>query len=185
MNLERKMARWAIAASAALVFVGIGASPASSQQTAVRLGYINSDIVLQQTPGYAQADSILRTERTAYQRELDALRGQLDSAIAAFDQQSLVLSPQAREAKLDEIRTMQERAQQRANELQNRDLQRRQELVAPLESRIQSVIDGIRAERNLAVIFDVASPTTNIVSADPGLDLTSLVITRLRADSGQ
>jgi len=110
MNLERKMARWAIAASAALVFVGIGASPASSQQTAVRLGYINSDIVLQQTPGYAQADSILRTERTAYQRELDALRGQLDSAIAAFDQQSLVLSPQAREAKLDEIRNLENKA---------------------------------------------------------------------------
>jgi len=183
------MARWAIAASVILVFVGVGAIPAARdeapQQAGPRLGFINSDLVLQQTPGYAQADSILRGERAAYQRELDALRAQLDSAISAFDQQSLVLSPQAREDKLTEIRGMQERAQQRANDLQNRDLQRRQELVAPLESRIQTVIDGIRAERNLAMVFDVASPSTNIVSADPSLDLTSLVITRLRADEGQ
>ncbi len=38
----------------------------------------------------------------------------------------------------------------------------------------------MRAERNLAVIFDIGSPG-NIVSADRSLDITQTVIDRLRA----
>jgi hypothetical protein len=38
----------------------------------------------------------------------------------------------------------------------------------------------VRAERNLAVIFDAANPNSTIVSADPTLDLTALVIGRLQ-----
>ena len=66
-------------------------------------------------------------------------------------------------------------------ELQNQDLERQRELVTPLEARIQSVIDGIRAERNLAIIFDIANPNSTIISVDPTLELTALVISRLQA----
>ena len=101
--------------------------------------------------------------------------------MAAFDQQQLVLSPQAREEKVTELRALNDRVQARMQELQNQDLARSRELVAPLELRIQSVIDGIRAERNLSMIFDAANPNSAIISADPALDLTALVVSRLQA----
>ena len=101
--------------------------------------------------------------------------------MAAFDQQQLVLSPQAREEKVTELRALNDRIQARMEELTNQDMERQRELVTPLEARIQTVIDGIRAERNLAVIFDVANPNTTIISADMTLDLTALVISRLQA----
>jgi hypothetical protein len=44
-----------------------------------------------------------------------------------------------------------------------------------------TVIDGVRAERNIAVVFDVANPNSTIISADPAMDLTTLVISRLQA----
>ena len=46
---------------------------------------------------------------------------------------------------------------------------------------MQAVVDGIRAERKLAVIFDVASQSSPIISADTGLDLTETVVQRLQA----
>jgi Skp family chaperone for outer membrane proteins len=55
--------------------------------------------------------------------------------------------------------------------------------MAPLEERIQAVIDGIRAERGLGLIFDVSAPGNNVVSADPVLDLTSTVVRRLTGGS--
>ena len=85
------------------------------------------------------------------------------------------------EEKLNELRQMGERFNARGQELQTRSLERQRELVAPLQQRIQEVIDGIRAERNLGIIFDVGNPNSSIVSADRSLDLTSLVITRLQA----
>ncbi len=74
---------------------------------------------------------------------------------------------------------MQQQFEQRSGELSTLAQRRQQELMAPLQDRIQRVIDGLRAERNLAVIFDIGAPGNNILSADPGLDLTSTVVGRL------
>ena len=51
--------------------------------------------------------------------------------------------------------------------------------------RRESVIDGVRAERTLAIIFDVAAQGNNIVSADRTLDLTPIVVSRLRSGGSQ
>ena len=182
MYLERKMARLGIVATLGFVVVGIGASPAdAAAQTAGQIGYVNTETILRQMPGYETADSILAAERAVYQQEATNLQTRLDSAAAAFDQQQLVLSPQAREEKVNELRALSDRVQARLQELQDQDLERQRELVVPLEQRIQTVIDGIRAERNLAIIFDVGNPSSAIISADLSLDLTALVITRLQA----
>jgi outer membrane protein len=180
------MARWAMVAVVLLAVVGVAAFPADGNDRTVQgagaaIGYVNSDIILRQTPGFAAADSTLRAELQTYEAEINQLRQELDSAAAAFDQSSVLLSPTARDEKLAELQAMQQRGQTRQQELQTRASQREQELVAPLQQRIQTVIDGIRAERNLAVIFDVASPTTSIVSADPALNLTQLVVQRVQS----
>ncbi len=174
------MARWAVAASAVLIFVGLGAVPAQRPQDGTRVAFVNTDIILRQTPGFAAADSTLASETKAYEDEVQGLSQTLDSVIRDFDRQSVVLSPAARQDKTEEIQQMQSRFQQRYSELQQRAQERRRELVSPLEERIQNVIDGVRAERNVAVIFDVAAQGNNIVSADRTLDLTPIVVQRLQ-----
>ena len=176
------MARWAVAALAVIVVTGIAARSTRQAQEQARLAYLNSDVILRQTPGYASAESLFTAEMSAFQQEVETLQQQLDSVVRDFDQQSIVLSPTSRQEKVQEIQGMQQRFQQRSGELQQRAQERRAELVAPLEERIQSVIDGIRAERNLALIFDVASPGNNIIAADRALDLTPVIITRLRGE---
>jgi outer membrane protein len=155
-------------------------TPGINAQTAGQIGYLNTTVVLQQTPGFDVVDSTLAAERADFQEEADALQSELDSAMAAFDQQQLVLSPVAREERVTEIRDLNQRVQARLQEMQNHILERQRELVAPLEDRMLTVVNGIRAERGLAVVFDVANPNTTIISADPALDLTSLVISRLQ-----
>ena len=189
MRLESKMARWAMAASGLLVVVGIGAVPAVDSFTATQgpsaIAYVNSDAILQQTPGYAAADSAFGLEMQTYQEELVQLQGQLDSAAALYDQQQVMLSPAARAEKADELQALNQQLITRQQELNVRAQERQGELMAPLQQRIQTVLDGVRAERNLAIIFDVASPTGNIVSADPVLDLTPLIVARVQGTGGQ
>jgi Skp family chaperone for outer membrane proteins len=188
MRPESKMARWAMAAVVLLAVVGIAAIPTDGNdrtvQGGVSVAYVNADIILRQTPGFAAADSTLRSDLQVYEGEITQLRQELDSAVAAYDQQEILLSPAAKEEKIAELQTMQQRGQTRQQELQTRAVQREQELLAPLQLRIQTVIDGIRAERNIAIIFDVASPETNIISADPTLNLTPLVVERVQSTGG-
>ena len=176
------MARWGIAITMGLVAAGLGATPVEvCAQAGGGIGFVNTEQILRQTPGYGDADSTLTAERAGFQAEATSLQAQLDSAMGAFDQQQLVLSPQAREEKVTELRELNDRIQARLQELQNQDMERQRELVTPLEARIQTVIDGVRAERNLAIIFDVANPNSTIISADMSLDLTALVVSRLQA----
>ncbi len=173
------MARWAIAASIVLIMVGTGAINEDS-----RVGFVNSDIVLQQTPGFATADSTLAADVQNFRDEALSLRQQMDSASKAFDQQQTMLSPAARDAKVLELQQMGQRFQQRTDELNGRVQERQRELMAPLEARIQTVIDGVRAERNLSIVFDIAAARGVIISADPTLDLTSLIVSRIRGTQG-
>jgi outer membrane protein len=188
MQLESNMARWAIAAAGLLVIVGSGALPAVDRggpgQGVAAIAYVNSEAILQQTPGYAEADSAFGVDLEAFQQEIRTLQQQLDSAAAAYDQQQVVLSPSARSEKAEELNQLNRQLQSRQQELSNRAQERQRELMAPFEQRIQTVLDGVRAERNLAVIFDVASPSSNIISADPSLDLTPIIIRRIQGGGG-
>lgn len=178
------MGRWAFGALAVLLVAGVAALP-QAPQGASPIAYVSTQLILRQTPGFAQAESTFNAEMQSSRTEVEQLQRQLDSAVAQFDQQSVVLSPTARQERMTELRERQQRFEQRSSELQARMQQRQQELMAPLEDRIQRVIDGLRAERNIGVVLDVSSPTSDVVSADPTLDLTQVVIQRLRGQSGQ
>ncbi len=163
------------ASPTALLSQGLQSAPA-----AVKIAFISSQEILQNTPGYAVAESTYRKELQASQTEYQKMQQQLDSAAQVFDQQSLVLSPAARAAKQKDLQAMQQRIEQRSNELQDRLRLREQELLGPLRARISSVIQGIRAEMNYTVIFDADAAGGFVAAADPALNITARVLQRLR-----
>ena len=167
------------------MWLGLFAVTPAAAQTAssLKIGFINSRQILQQTPGYSAAESTFDREVKGFREEVQKLQRQLDSAIAAFDQASIALSPAAKIAKQKDLQAQQQRLEQRSQELQQRAQQREQELMAPIQARINAVIQGLRAEGNYAVIFDADAQGGTIVAADPGLNLTAKVLLRLRTPS--
>jgi outer membrane protein len=169
-----------------LVWAGltVGARATAAAQTApsptIKVAFISSQQILQQTPGYAAAESILSKEVQGYRDEFQKMQQQLDSAARAFDQQSIALTQAAKQTKQRDLQQMQQRLQQRSTELQDKAQQREKELLEPIRARVNGVIQGIRAEANYTLIFDADSPGNNIVAADPGLDITAKVIARLK-----
>jgi len=132
-----------------------------------------------QTPGYQEALVTFEAEFKAAQDDLEAMLQQRDSLLAEYERASIVLTPTGRQEKQTEIQQLEARLEQRAQDLQNRQAERQRELVSPLEQRVQAVIEGIRAERNLGIIFDVAT-MQGIAAVDPQLDLTPIVVSRLQ-----
>jgi outer membrane protein len=177
------MARWALPALAVLVVAGLAAAP--QQQANIRIGFVNSQTILQQTPGYAAAESTYTKEFEGFQSEMVRLRQRLDSTVGAYQQSSVGLSASQRQAKEGEIRRLQQQVYQRSNELRQRAQERERELVQPLEDRVKAVIEGVRAERNIGIMFDVAAPSSGIIAADQSLDMTALVVQRLKTGQQQ
>ena len=92
-----------------------------------------------------------------------------------------MLSPTQRQAKRKELEGQQEKLQQRTQELQQRASARERELLEPIQTKVNTVIEGLRASGNYAMIFDVSAPNSGIVTADKSLDLTARVIQQLKS----
>jgi len=157
-------------------------APAAAQQSGgAKLGYVNTQLILRQTPGYAQAESTFSKELELYRVEVQKLQASLDSAASDFEQQSVLLSPTQRATKRKDLEAQQQKLEQRTQELQQKAAGRERELLEPIQTKVNSVIEGVRAAGNYAVIFDVSAPNSGIVTADKSLDLTQRVIQQLKS----
>jgi outer membrane protein len=161
----------------------VGVTPAAAQQGGggTKLAYVNTQAILKQTPGYVQAESTFTKEVETYRGEVQKLQASLDSAASDFEQQSVMLSPTQRTAKRKELQGQQEKLEKRTQELQQRAATRERELLDPIQTKVNSVIEGVRAAGNYAMIFDVSAPNSGIVTADKSLDLTQRVIQQLKS----
>src|SRR3954470_3914449 len=170
------------------VWVGLAAlagtgSLAAQQAGNAKVAYVNTQAILKQTPGYVKAESTFTKELANYRVEVQKLQATLDSSAADFDQQSVMLSPTQRAAKRKDLQAQQQKLEQRTQELQQQAATRERELLDPIQSKVNSVIEGVRAAGNYAMIFDVSAPNNGIVTADKSLDLTQRVIQQLKAGS--
>lgn len=154
---------------------------AEAQQGGAKIAFVNTQVILKETPGFAQAESTFTREVEGYRAEAARLQATLDSAATAFQRDQVMMSPSAREAKRKELETQQQELETQMNTLRDRANTRQEELLSPITQRIQTVIDGLRAEGNYAMIFDIATLGSGIISADRSLDLTQTVIQRLKA----
>ena len=148
---------------------------------ATRIGFVNIQAILKATPGYATAESTFSKELDGYRTEVQKLQAGLDSAAQDFEAQSAVMSPTQRTQRRKDLEAQQEKLQQRTQELQQKAATRERELLDPIQARVNSVIEGIRAAGNYAIIFDVSTPGNGIVTGDKSLDLTQRVLQQLQA----
>jgi len=183
MRMERNLGRWARRGLLSIIAVSIfpAVSYAQAAPAAIRIAWVDLQSVLKQTPEYAAAETTFKKEMNGMQKEVEKLQQQFDSTVKEYDKQAVVLSPSAKQTREAQLRTMQQSLQQKAADFQNRAQQREQELIGPIERRVQGIIEGLRAERNIMVIFDVSAQGSNIIAADKALDLTPLVLQRLKS----
>ena len=151
---------------------------AAQAQAPVKIGYIDSQAILQQDPAAVQAQQAFEADMSRYRAEVQQLGEELQRLIDQYEQQQAMLSEAAKTNREEEIRLKQTQYQNRIQELEQQAGLRQAELVEPVMARISSIIDDIRAQGGYSMIFDVAAQ--GIISADPALDLTPEVVRRLQ-----
>jgi Skp family chaperone for outer membrane proteins len=167
-----------------------GAGAAAAQQPApagspgsaanLRIAFVKARVVLQGMPGYQKAESLYAKDAQAAQAEVEKLQAAWDSTVAAYRQTSAMLSASARTAKEKSLQAQNDTLNAKLQKIKERVDGRERELLTPMQTRLQAIIDGIRAEGNFALVIDLDNPySQNIVSYDKSLDITDRVVRRL------
>ncbi|HEY4321156.1 MAG TPA: OmpH family outer membrane protein [Gemmatimonadales bacterium] len=152
----------------------IAQSPCATSHVA----FVSSGQILASMKSYVVADSQLNAQQLSYKAEVDKQSGVLDSMYNALNEKATLMTPSQKQAEGKKLQDMQAALQQRVKDLTKQSTDDRTRLLGPMEQQVQDVIDGVRAELNCAMIFDVSSQT-GIASADKSLDLTQRIIDRL------
>ena len=168
------------AAVVALTGLAVGSASASAQAVP-KFAYLNSQLILAEAPGRAEAQAQFEREMGTFRQKVQQMGDSLNAMMADYNKQEVVLSPAAREQKQKAIRAREEDYQKRTQQMQQQAEQRNVELMQPIMEQIQKIIDEIRAEENYTMIFDVGASGGGVVAADRNLDITPRVIARMKA----
>lgn len=161
----------------ALVAMALVTAATTVEAQTLKIGYLNSQEVLNSAPGAAEAQQRFDQEMQGYQAEIQQLEEELSGMQQQLQQQQLTLSPEAKANREQQLQAKLQQYQQRGQQLQDLASRRRAELVQPVMDQITEVIEQLREEGSYSLILDVAAGS--IISADPALDLTDEVIRRL------
>jgi Skp family chaperone for outer membrane proteins len=155
-------------------------SSASLGAGSLRIAFVKARVVLQSMPGYAKAESTYAKEAQTAQGEADRMQAAWDSTVATFQQSAAMLSASARAAREKSLTVQGDSLRARLQKIKERIDSRERELLTPMQTRLQAIIDGIRAEGNFAFVIDLDNPySQNVVSYDKSMDITDRVAKRL------
>jgi outer membrane protein len=166
--------RFIPAAIAALVLAAGVSSEASAQQ---KVGFVNTQRVLAQTPAVATVQQTLEREFAATRAGIDSMETRLQTGQQSLQQQGSTLSEAVRQQRTQELQQLYAQYQQRGQQAQAAVQQREAQLMQPV---LRSINEAIEAERRAGAFAYLLDAGSNLVVAiDPTLDITDKVITRL------
>ena len=171
-----------LAAVASLVLCASASAPDLEAQAALKIGYVDSQLILQEAPGATEAQEEFDRQMERFSQEVENMGVALDSLVNAYQQQQSTLLANVRQARENEINQLQQRYQQRVDQMGQEAEAARQALIAPILNQMAGTIDEIREEGDYQYIFDLASQA--IVAADTSLDLTQEVLLRMQQAAG-
>jgi outer membrane protein len=153
--------------------VALASAPAAAQG---KVGYVNSQSVLSQTPAMAAAQAEFNQRVAPFNAEAQ----KMDSTFKAMVAAASSTSGAARDARAKELQSQQATFERRLAALEDTVQSYRQRLIGPIMQHLERSLEDVRKEGGYSIIFDIANGSP-IVSADSTLDVTQRVIAKMRA----
>lgn len=176
----RSFFRTACATVAVLVLILVASREAAAQQPppSFKIAFVNTQVLLDNAPGRAEAESLFARETKGYGDQLKRMSDSLNAMFATYQKQEPALTTTQRDTRQKAIRDLQETLQNRQQQLSQQAQQRQNELMAPIMEQVKRVLDDIRGEDGYAMI--ITGDPSLILSYDKNLDITDRVVARLK-----
>ena len=141
------------------------ALPMCLSAQSVKLGIVNTATIFEAMPERAAAQTQLETASKTYEDEFKKLTDELDKKYAEFQSLEESTPESIKERRIQDIQDMQNRIQA------STDLERQQQqLMAPIQEKIEAAIKAVGAESNFTMIFQDMIPSyigSDVVDVTP------------------
>ncbi|MDE3184889.1 MAG: OmpH family outer membrane protein [Bacteroidota bacterium] len=158
-----------------ILFISVGIFGFSTTTKAQKIGYISADEVIQLMPEAATVQKELdQYQQSLYQNAQDK-QAALNDAIAKFVKDSSTLSPSMKEVRRNDLQKQSQDLAGENQRIQDEFAQKRQELSAPIQKKLQDAIEAVAKENGYTYIM----PKEALIVMPPANDIGPLVIKKL------
>jgi outer membrane protein len=160
-----------------IVLVAAAALPGLAGAADKAIAVVNTLRIRDEYQAFKDAEQQVEEVYDDLKKELDEKSRALAIAYENYESQKMLLTPQANEAKVQELE--QEKAD--LNRLQQQSTQRLEqatrEHIGPIEDQILTIAERIAKEDDYALVIDVSAMT--VLYVDPDVDITDQVLAAL------
>lgn len=145
---------------------------------AQKLGYVDTEYILNQIPEYKAAKAELDRTSADWQKEIEAKYAEIDKLYKAYQAEQILLTDDLRKKRENEIINREKEAKDLQKQRFGVDgdlFKKRMELVKPIQDKVYNAIKTIAEKGSIAMIFDKASDMM-MLYANPKYDKSDEVL---------
>ncbi|GJQ61954.1 MAG: hypothetical protein SCALA702_10070 [Melioribacteraceae bacterium] len=151
---------------------------------AQKIGYVNSQTILEQLPEAIKVQSDLDAMIANWQTKLDSMNTDLQQAYASYQQQAGNMPEDKRQATEQEILLKQQRLEQyRQSKFAQPNGEvfiRQEQMFEPIRAKIIEAIKAVSKKEGMSFVFDKTETLPLILHADDQYDITFEVLNKLK-----
>jgi len=152
-----------------------------AQAQTLKIGYVDSQAVLEKLDEVKAANDQLRTFAAAKDKELKADADRFQAQVAEAEKNFQTMTPQMQAATQKELQALQEKIQVKQQQAQTEIANKEKQLFEPIQKRIQDAIKQIANESNYTYVLD-----KQVLFHSPASDdLSEAVVKKLQASKPQ
>lgn len=158
-----------------ILLISAGIFGFSTTTNAQKIGYISADEIIQLMPEAATVQTQLDQYQQSLYQNAQEKRDALNDAIQKFVKDSATMSPSLKEVKRGDLQKQNAELAGMQQTIQNEFEQKRQELSAPIQKKLQTAIEEVAKENGYTYIM----PKEALIVMPPSSDIGPLVIKKL------
>lgn len=151
--------------------------------TILKLGYVDSEVILAQYPEAIKAKSDLDGLVAKWRKDVDSMTQDLQKAYADFQKQSTTMKQDqqqtAQKSLVEKDQKIQQYKDQKFSQPNGEYFQKQDQVMKPVKEKIFKAIDEVSKEENMQFVFDKAGDVI-LLKADPQYDITYKVLDLLK-----
>lgn len=160
-----------------------GANFLPAQDASLKIGFVDSQIILAQLPEAIKAQGDLDALTNRWSAQLDSMTQAYQQMVANYQQQTNVMTEDKKLAAQKEVVEREQQIlkfRQEKFAQQNGEIYKKQEeIFGPVKTKIYKAIEDVAKGENMKFIFDKSGDII-LLYADPAYDITYKVLDKLR-----
>lgn len=155
----------------------------TTQSTPLKIGYVDSEVILAQYPEAIKAKADLDGLVAKWRKDLDSMKTDIQKISDDYQKQAKTMKPEevkAAEAKYGEkVQRAQQYQDSKFNQPNGEYFVKQDQFMKPIKEKIFKAIDEVSKEENMQFVFDKAGEVI-LLKADPQFDITYKVLDLLK-----